>query len=160
MLGLWVSSSGFRVQGVESSVGCGVVGVSDWVVEQASGGATVASIFAENGEEAFRDIEVGPARLHQHRLFLSLPVCSCTQTHMLMSLSLFSQSQVIAQLSSMIRLVVATGGGSVVRKANWWVGDGEELKKLCSDFSWVQRRFHVPRHTLAKTGRSTDQVDK
>lgn len=58
---------------------------SDSVVEQAAGGASVADIFHENGEEAFRDVE----------------------------------SQAIAQLSSMCRLVVATGGGAVVRPANW-----------------------------------------
>lgn len=58
---------------------------SDAVVEAAAGGASTAQIFAENGEEAFRDIE----------------------------------SQAIAELSATVRLVVATGGGAVVRTANW-----------------------------------------
>eukprot|EP00897_Mesotaenium_endlicherianum_P000977 jgi/Mesen1/10880/ME000093S10396 len=58
---------------------------SDKVVEQAAGGASTAEIFAQNGEEAFRDTE----------------------------------SKVIAELSHMGRLVVATGGGAVIRNQNW-----------------------------------------
>ncbi|GJP78261.1 hypothetical protein CLOP_g8585 [Closterium sp. NIES-67] len=58
---------------------------SDRVVEAAAGGASVAQIFAENGEEEFRQLE----------------------------------SRVLAELSSMGRLVVATGGGAVTRPVNW-----------------------------------------
>ncbi|CAI5937301.1 unnamed protein product [Closterium sp. NIES-64] len=58
---------------------------SDRVVEAAAGGASVAQIFAENGEEEFREIE----------------------------------TRVLAELSSMGRLVVATGGGAVTRPVNW-----------------------------------------
>ncbi|CAI5464781.1 unnamed protein product [Closterium sp. Yama58-4] len=58
---------------------------SDRVVEAAAGGASVAQIFAENGEEEFRQLE----------------------------------TRVLAELSSMGRLVVATGGGAVTRPVNW-----------------------------------------
>ncbi|CAI5518102.1 unnamed protein product [Closterium sp. Naga37s-1] len=58
---------------------------SDRVVEAAAGGAPVAQIFTENGEEEFREIE----------------------------------TRVLAELSSMGRLVVATGGGAVTRPVNW-----------------------------------------
>jgi shikimate kinase len=57
---------------------------SDSLVEQTTG-MSVADIFAQQGEAAFRDLE----------------------------------TQAIAQLSSMGRLVVATGGGAVLRPANW-----------------------------------------
>eukprot|EP00271_Cylindrocystis_brebissonii_P010638 TRINITY_DN2689_c0_g1_i1.p1 TRINITY_DN2689_c0_g1~~TRINITY_DN2689_c0_g1_i1.p1 ORF type:complete len:380 (+),score=49.25 TRINITY_DN2689_c0_g1_i1:192-1331(+) len=57
---------------------------SDSLVEQTVG-TTVAAIFAEHGEQAFRDLE----------------------------------SQALTQLASMEGLVVASGGGAVLREANW-----------------------------------------
>jgi len=58
---------------------------SDQLVEEASGGASVAQIFKERNEQGFRD----------------------------------SESEVLKQLSTMYRLVIATGGGAVVRPQNW-----------------------------------------
>lgn len=58
---------------------------SDQLVEEASGGASVAQIFKERNEQGFRD----------------------------------SESEVLRQLSNMYRLVIATGGGAVVRPENW-----------------------------------------
>lgn len=58
---------------------------SDQLVEEASGGASVAQIFKERNEQGFRD----------------------------------SESEVLKQLSTMYRLVIATGGGAVVRPENW-----------------------------------------
>lgn len=57
---------------------------SDTMIEK-SAGTSVASIFQEQGEEAFRDLE----------------------------------SQAVLQLSSMEGLIVATGGGVVLRDENW-----------------------------------------
>ena len=62
-------------RGLGLGLGLGLWVGSDWVVEQASGGATVASIFAENGEEAFRDTEVGPAPESPFCHFAILPFC-------------------------------------------------------------------------------------
>lgn len=57
---------------------------SDTVIEQATG-KSIPAIFAEDGEDAFRDIE----------------------------------SQVLEELCSYKKCIIATGGGAVVKKTNW-----------------------------------------
>ncbi|CAI5928648.1 unnamed protein product [Closterium sp. NIES-65] len=134
---------------------------SDRVVEAAAGGASVAQIFAENGEEEFREIEVrrrwggeggrekgevrggwggketrggngvrgrecwgegrgrGGKGVGEREGSVSWcvmwlpdePVFAC-QLHEL------NKTRVLAELSSMGRLVVATGGGAVTRPVN------------------------------------------
>ena len=42
--------------------------------------------------------------------------------HLISSHPIPLQSQVLAELSSLGRLVVATGGGAVLRPMNWWGG--------------------------------------
>ncbi|WVZ87389.1 hypothetical protein U9M48_034030 [Paspalum notatum var. saurae] len=87
---------------------------SDKLVEKAVGISSVAEIFQLHSEAFFRDNEV----------YVSVSL-ETMRSIFFFSLLKFegvgkdSQSEVLRDLSSMHRLVVATGGGAVIRPINW-----------------------------------------
>jgi shikimate kinase len=95
------------------------------LVEQAVGMPSVAQIFKVHSEAFFRDNEVTKLKW----LILSSVTSDLNEelTHM-SSLDIGTevfvyafQSSVLRDLSSMRRLVVATGGGAVIRPVNWYL---------------------------------------
>lgn len=101
-------------------------------MEDAAGGMTVQQMFREGNEEEFRNAEVKLrciceflARTWSKTLSVDVPFsfqpkfADFLLIFTMLTVELYLQTEVIMQLSSMGRLVVATGGGAVVRPQNW-----------------------------------------
>ncbi|KAG6473094.1 hypothetical protein ZIOFF_067001 [Zingiber officinale] len=96
---------------------------SDKLVEQAVGISSVAQIFEQHSETFFRDNEASSSYLMGKWLTESF-IIAHNMIKFWFTISLNGslenwKSKVLKDLSSMSRLVVATGGGAVIRPINW-----------------------------------------